>query len=198
MANNKRDLEFLFEIASLRNMQRGWVQHLGINCASVLEHTLRVIWLALIIARREKVTNEEKIIKMAMIHDIAESRTSDLSYVQKVYVKTDDKSAAKDIFSKTSLSDFYKSHFEEYEARKSIEAKIVKDADNLDIDLELKEIEEQGAKFPGKWAKFRKKIRKEKLYTKSAKAIWDDIQKADASDWHLEVNKWVKIPRAGK
>jgi len=198
MANTKRDLEFLFEIASLRNIQRGWRQHLGIDCASVLEHTLRVIWLALIIARREKIKNEEKIIKMAMVHDITETRTSELSYVQKVYVKTNDDSAAEDLFFKTSLNDFYKSIFKEYEERKSIEAKIVKDADNLDIDLELKELEEQGSKLPEKWAKFRKNVRNEKLYTKSARALWDKIQKTNVSDWHLMANKWLKIPKAGK
>ncbi len=198
MTNNKRDLEFLFEIASLRNVPRGWRQHLGMDCASVLEHTLRVIWLALIIARREKVKNEEKIIKMALIHDITEVRTSDLSYIQKVYVKTDDDSAAKDMFLKTSLNDFYGSIFREYEERKSAEAKIVKDADNLDIDLEIKEFEERGSKLPKKWAEFRKKVRDEKLYTKSAKVIWDEIQKADVSSWHLAANKWLKIPKAGR
>ena len=51
MAN--RDLEFLFEIASLRNVPRGWRQHLGVDCASVLEHVVRTAFLALIIARRE-------------------------------------------------------------------------------------------------------------------------------------------------
>jgi putative hydrolase of HD superfamily len=198
MANNKRNIEFLFEIGSLRNLQRGWRQHLGIDCASDLEHTLRVIWLALIIARKEKVKNEEKIIKMALIHDIEETRTSDLSYVQKVYVNADGERAAKDLFAGTILNDFYKSIFEEYEKRKSLEAKIVKDADNLDVDLELKELEERGSQMRKKWRSFRKKVRNEKLYTKTARKIWDVIQKADASSWHLAANKWLKISKAGK
>ncbi|MDD5145244.1 MAG: HD domain-containing protein [Candidatus Pacebacteria bacterium] len=195
---NKRDIEFLFEIGSTRNLQRGWRQHLGVDCADDLEHTVRVIWLALIIARKEKIKNEEKIIKMALIHDVEETRTSDLSYVQKVYVKADGEHAAKDLFYGTILNDFYKSIFKEYEERKSIESKIVKDADNLDIDLELKELEERGSQMRKKWAPFRKKVRYEKLYTKAAKEIWDDIQKADVSSWHLAANKWLKIKRAGK
>lgn len=40
------DINFLFEIGSLRNMQRGWRQHLGMDCANVHDHTIRVIWLA--------------------------------------------------------------------------------------------------------------------------------------------------------
>ena len=112
MASN-RDLEFLFEIGSLRNLQRGWRQHFGMDCANVLEHTLRVIWLALILARKEKVNNEEKIMKMALIHDTEETRTTDLSYIQKVYVKADDERAAKDLLEGTALVDFYQDIFKE-------------------------------------------------------------------------------------
>lgn len=197
MAINKRDIEFLFEIGSLRNIQRGWRQHLGMDCANVLEHTLRVVWISLILARKEKVKNEEKIIKMALIHDIAETRTTDLSYIQKVYVDADEDRATKDLFAKTSLNDFYKNIIREYEERKSKEAKIVKDADNLDIELELKELEERGSQLPKKWAKNRRKVRDEKLYTNSAKELWDKIKAVDTADWHLMANKWLKMPNAG-
>ncbi len=194
----KRDIEFLFEIGSIRNVNRGWRQHLGMDCASNTEHAFRVVFLALIIARMERVKDEEKIIKMALIHDLPESRTSDLSYVQKVYVSEDETLAANDQFDSTSLSDLNKSVLKEYKERKSKEAKIVKDADNLDIDLELKELGEQGSKLPKKFNKTRKMIFNEKLYTKSAKKLWMEIQKSDPSSWHLTANKWYKIPNAGK
>jgi hypothetical protein len=86
----------------------------------------------------------------------------------------------------------------DYEDRDSIEAKIVKDADNLDVDMELKELDEQGSKLPAKWATNRKLVRDEKLYTESAKKIWDAIQTSDPSSWHMNNNKWIKIPDAGK
>jgi len=195
---NNRDLEFLYELGSLRNLQRGWRQHLGVDCENILEHTLRVVWLALILARKEKVTNEEKIIKMALIHDVEETRTTDLSYIQKVYVKADDERAAKDLFEGTSLTDFYQNAFKEYKERQSPEAKIVKDADNLEVDIELKELEERGSLLSKKWQTFRQKVRDEKLYTQSAKEMWDEIQKADVASWHMSANKWLKIPEAGK
>jgi len=140
-----RDIEFLFEIGSLNNLQRGWEQHFGMKCASIPEHTIRVIWLALIIARREGGADENKIIKMGLVHDISETRTADQSYVQKVYVEADEDKSAKDLFSNTNLEDFYEDALLEYEKRESLEAKIVKDADNLDIDMELKELEERGS-----------------------------------------------------
>ncbi len=197
MSENNRNIDFLYEIGSLRNVPRGWRQHLGFDVASDLEHTIRLIWLALIISRMEKVGDENKIIKMALVHDAAETRTSDLSYVQKVYVKADEHKAADDMFEGTIVSD-YRDIIEEYEKRDSIESKIVKDADNLDIDLELKEIEELGSKLPAKWAENRKFVKKEKLYTESAKKLWDDIQTSDPSSWHMKSNKWIKDPNAGK
>ena len=168
------------------------------DCASDLEHSFRVTLIALILARREGIADEEKILKMALIHDLAETRTSDMSYIQKVYVKADEERATHDLFERTSLQDLNETILKEYEERKTPEAKIVKDADNLDIDMELKEFEERGSKLPAKWVAFRRKVRDEKLYTKAAKEFWDDLQKADVADWHLTANKWHKIPDAGK
>lgn len=200
MPNKKinRDLEFLYEMGSLRNVERGWRQHFGVEVGNVLEHTMRTVFLALILARKEGIKNEEKIIKMAMIHDLAETRVSDLSYVQKVYVKADEDRAAKDLFSNTGLADLEQEILKEYEERNSLEAKIVKDADNLEVDLELKELAERGSRLPAKWAEMRKFVRDTKLYTDSARSLWDEIQSSDVSSWHLGTNKWLKIPEAGK
>ncbi len=195
---SERDIDFLYEIGSLRNVPRGWRQHLGFDVASDLEHTIRLIWLALMISRMERTGDENKIIKMALVHDIAETRVSDHSYVQKVYVTSDEHRAADDMFRDTTVGDF-RQILEEYEKRESIEAKIVKDADNLDVDLELKEIEEMGSKLPGKWHQNNRKfVRDEKLYTESAKKLWDEIQTSDPSNWHRKMNKWITDPSAGK
>jgi putative hydrolases of HD superfamily len=194
---NNRDIEFLYEIGSLRNVQRGWRQHFGMDCANVLDHTMRVIWTALIIARKIGGIDEAKLLKMSLVHDLAEARVSDLSYVQKIYVKADEETAANEMFAGTSLENF-KEVLEEYEKRESLEAKIVKDADNLDIDLELRELEERGSKLPAKWKTYRKAVRDEKLYTAEAKELWDLLDKVDVADWHLAANKWIRIPDAGK
>lgn len=193
-----KEIDLLYEIGTLKNIQRGWRQHLGIDVANVLEHSFRVMMIALVIARMEKTKNEEKIMKMVLVHDLAETRTSDLSYVQKVYVKAEEERATKEMFDKTILQDLEEKILKEYEERKTIESKIVKDADNLDVDFELKEFETRGHKLPLKWKIMRRKVRNEKLYTKSAKKIWDLIQKSDSENWHMGINKWVKLPNAGK
>ena len=193
---NKRDLEFLYEIGTLRNMQRGWGQHITLPTASIAEHMYRVLWTAVILGRMEK-ADETKIIHMAMAHDLAETRTADLGYIQKVYVQDDEKKAAKDALAGTIIENFYAEYLHEYEARESLEAKIVKDADNLDIDLELRELQGNGFPMPKDWPEFRKMIRDTKLYTESAKQLWDEIQNSDVHHWHVAANKWLKIPDAG-
>ena len=192
-----RDLDLLFELGSLRNMPRGWRQHLGMDCASILEHTMRVAFLALIIARREGQGDEAKILKMALVHDLTETRVSDLSYVQKVYVTADEAKAANEMLAGTSVADIA-DVIATYERRETIEAKIVKDADNLDIDIELREVENLGHLLPAKWRTLRRKVRDEKLYTQTAKQLWDEIQTADPDAWHILTNKWLRIPSAGR
>ncbi len=199
----ERDIEFLYELGSLRNVQRGWRQHLGVDCANDLEHTLRVTWMALALARREKELRPETqidetlLLKMALAHDVCETRTSDHSYIQKVYVRAEEERAVNDLFRDTSLVDFT-DVAAKYEARDCLESKLVKDADNLDVDMELRELEERGHKLPEKWMVFRKKIVDEKLYTQAAKDFWHGLQTADPAAWHMNANKWVKIPEAGK
>jgi putative hydrolases of HD superfamily len=188
----KRDISFLYEVGSLRNVQRTWRQSLGVDCANDLEHTVRVMWLALILARREGISNEEKVLKMALAHDIAETRTGDQNYTQAVYVKADEDRAIKDVFFGTSLEDFDTDILKEYKARVTRAAQVVKDADNLDVDLELRELAERGSKLPEKWREFRQNIRDEKLYTESARTLWDALDEVDVSEWHIAANKWVR------
>lgn len=198
MDNNFRDLEFLYEIGSLRNTQRNWRQQLGLNCANDLEHNMRVIFIAMILAKRiNQPIDEKKLLLMAFVHDLSETRVSDLNYVNKVYVTADEAAAAHDLFKETSLSDLEQILIE-FDKRECLEAKIVKDADNLDVDLELKELEEQGSLLVKKWASIRQKVRDEKLYTEEAKKLWDEIQVSDPADWHLKTNKFLKISEAGR
>lgn len=181
----KRDLEFIYEIGTLRNIKRSWAQILGPNVASLADHHFRVTWVALILAKQEKVKNLEKVMKMALVHDIVESRTGDVHYISRQYTTRDEKLAIQDIVHETSVQEFEKL-WEEYESKKSIEAKIVKDADNLDVDLELMEQAWQGNKIREQFRDHRGKAVYNSLYTKSAKKMWKLIQKSNPHDWHLK------------
>src|SRR3989344_2331992 len=180
----KRDLELLYEIGCFRFLQRNWKQFLNADFQNNSEHTFRVIWLALLIAKQENRGNHEKIIKMALVHDMAESRTGDLHYVSREYSSRDEVMGITDVLKNTSLETDLSELWHEYETRKSIEAKIVKDADNLDVDLELQEQEVRGHRLKEFWKDMRQHVYRH-LYTGAAKKLFKEIQNSNPHDWHF-------------
>ncbi len=183
-APTKRDIELLFEISAFRNMPRSWQRWLGTNVANNAEHSFRVAWTALLIAKHEQQpVDEGRIIKMALLHDLPESRCTDVDYIQRAYVKRDEMVAARDVFKDTALQKEAVALFKEFEERKTLESRITKDADSLDIDLELREISARGVTIMRKHAQ-RRKIVRDSMYTETAKKIWDAFQTANIDDWH--------------
>jgi putative hydrolase of HD superfamily len=181
----KRDLELLYEIGCLRFMERSWKRFLNPNFANLADHHLRVIWVSLILARHEKVANIEKVIKMALIHDVAESRTGDVDYLQRQYVKRLDDMGISDVLNGTIIEREFMALFKEYSNQKTLESRIVKDADNLDVDMEIIEQSTKGHKFKLIWQKYRRYVAKSKLNTDTARKLWKLIQSSNPHDWHL-------------
>ncbi|MDB5169445.1 MAG: hypothetical protein JWO41_801 [Candidatus Saccharibacteria bacterium] len=182
-----RDIDFLFEIGALRFQPRQWQRFLLQDVANITEHHYRVMWLALVIASRQKEkVDTEKILKMAMAHDIAESRTGDVDYMSRQYVKRDETKAATDMLHDTGLSEEFLALIHEYELRQSLEAKIVKDADNLDVDMEVHEQEARGAKLATTWKPSRDIVAKNHLFTDAARKLREEIFATDPNNWHIE------------
>jgi len=195
----KRDIEFLFEIGSLRNIPRAWQQVLTGKVQNVSEHIFRMTMVAWIIALREK-ADVSKVVKMCLIHDVAESRTGDIAFMHRSYVTRHEELAEAHMFHDTALEKEAKALFKEYNERKSLEAKIVKDADNLDVDLELKELARIGDSAAIGYQKdHRMVVGLKKLYTQTAKQMWKEIQKTDINAWHKKLtNKWVKNSKGAR
>jgi len=177
-----RDLELLFELGALRFIPRAWKQFFNADFENLAEHHFRVAWLALILAIMENKGNHAKILKMALVHDIAESRTGDVHQIGRQYTKRDESLAMDDILKNTSLGKEMKKLWHEYETRKSVEAKIVKDADWLDVDLEIQEQLSRGNVNIKVWLSNRKIVFK-KLHTRSGKKLWQIIYKSNPQDW---------------
>jgi len=194
-----RNIDFLYEIGSLRNIPRAWQQILTGKVQNISEHLFRVTMIAWMIAVAEK-ADTEKVIKIALIHDVSESRTGDIAFMHRDYVVRHEELAETDIFKDTLLEKEAKNLLKEYMDRMSLEAKIVKDADNLDVDLELKELSKIGdSGAMGMQKQHRPTIRAKKLYTKTAKKMWDDIQKINPNSWHESLTgKWVQSKKSAK
>lgn len=184
----KRDVELLYEIGMLRHMPRQWSRFNGIPFANLADHHFRIAWIALVIANHEGVKNTDKILKMALAHDISESRTNDVDYMSRQYVKRDEEQAIKDVFGDTILGDEIIGLIHEYEKRECIEAKIVKDADQLDVDMEIMEQVANGVKIDG-WFGHRQQVADNFFYTKTAKKLYAQINKTSPHDWHVNSPK---------
>ena len=185
--STERDLEFLYEVGTLRFLSRVWIQLLRErDVANLAEHSFRVAWTAMAIAKHEG-ADVGKVAKMALVHDISESRTGDAHYVSRLYVERDEARAIRDMFTDTILGDEFVQLWNEYEARETLEAKCVKDADWLDVDIELQEFYTKGEKIAQArvWHESREKGVYPKLYTETGKRLWKAFYESDPHAWHL-------------
>lgn len=195
----KRDIDFLFEVGSLRNVPRAWQQILSGRVQNISEHVFRTCMIAWTIALAEK-ADVNKVIQMCLLHDIGESRAGDIAFMHRDYVTRHEELAEEHIFQETTLEEEARKLLKEYNERQTLEAKIVKDADNLDVDLELKELSKIGdTAAKGMQEDHRPEVRAKKLYTKTAKKMWDEIQKTDPNNWHQALTgRWVKSDKGAK
>lgn len=195
----KRDIDFLYEIGTLRKIPRAWQQLLTGKVQNIAEHIFRVTMIAWMIALAEK-ADAPKVLKMCLIHDLAESRTGDIAFMHRDYVTRHDELAEAHIFEDTLLEKEARELLKEYSERTSLEAKIVKDADNLDVDLELKELGKMGDPAAIQMQKdHRPIVRAKKLYTKTAKKMWDEIKRTHSDAWHQSLSdKWLKNKKGAR
>lgn len=134
----------------------GWLLRGVRDVESVASHSFGVAVIAMLLADRARArgveVNVERLLRMALLHDLTESRTGDLPstikrYFGKAAIKTADETIAAEIF--TELGDFSDSYMElwsDYEHRASIESRLVKAADKLDLLLQSREYEKGGAR----------------------------------------------------
>lgn len=186
-SNLNRDLNFLYEVGCLRHIQRTWRQFLNPDFQNLTEHTLRVIWISMILAQYvDEPVDTGKMVQMALVHDLSESRSVDSHYISRQYVTRHEEQALEDTLDGVSISDDMLALWHEYEKRDCIEAKIIKDADTLDVDLELKEQEFRGFRLGDDTFEGRHYVAQEKLYTDIAREFFYMIQESNPNDWHVK------------
>jgi putative hydrolase of HD superfamily len=116
---------------------------------------------------------------MCLFHDLPEARTGDLNYVNKKYVTPDEKKAVMDITEKLPFGKELSEIIEEYEAGRTVEALLARDADQLEMILALKEYKDIGNRYAEEWLGFSLK----RLRTDTAKKLAQVILETDSSLW---------------
>lgn len=189
--NSTRDIEFLFEMGNIRFIERMWRRFLHDDFANLAEHHFRMFWIAQVIAAYEPDADSGKVAKLCLVHDIAESRAGDVDYVARQYVDRNEEMAITDMLTGTALSKEYGALWQDYEAHSSLEARIAKDADNLDVDFELMEQAAKGSQLKSKWQENRGFVAREKLHTNTARQMYDELLAADPHAWHLHARNRI-------
>ncbi|MBF0230838.1 MAG: HD domain-containing protein [Desulfamplus sp.] len=176
----KRVVDFLFETNMLKELPRSGYAFLGSGKETVAEHSFMTAMICFAISRIEPNLDTEKLITMALIHDLPEARMGDLNYVHKKYVTALEDKASKDMTDGLPFGSEIIALLEEFNEAKSREAVLAKDADQLAFIIELKKLHDAGsAKLPEKWLPFII----ERLKTDTGKKLAQTIIKSNWDDW---------------
>ncbi len=130
---------FLFEVGMLARTPRSGFHFLGTGKQSVAEHVNRTVFIAYTLAQLDGTVDTLKVLKMALLHDISETRISDLNHIHQKYVERKEHSAVQDISDSVPFGVDILNTLGEYEKRESKESILVKDSDILEWIISLKE-----------------------------------------------------------
>ena len=142
-------LDFFYTTANLKKIPRqGWIDKLSIiNPESVTDHTFSMAMMGMIFSDLENY-NTEKILKIILLHDLAESITGDMTPEQ---ISKEEKTGLENNVIKKILNDLppvlqtqYRILWEEYQSNNSKEAKIVHQLDKLEMVLQAKIYSNEG------------------------------------------------------
>jgi len=141
----------LFEMRMLKDIVRSGYAFLGSGRESIAEHSFTTTFICFVMSKMDRDIDGAKLMAMALLHDIPETRTGDLNYVQKKYTKVDEAKAISHLIKPLSFGKDIKFLIEEFNLGETKEAKLAKDADQLSFVLELKKLEDTGARSPERW-----------------------------------------------
>ena len=178
---------FIYETNIHAQTPRSGFWLLGSGDQSVAEHLFHVAMIAYAMAYFEPKADKNKIVMMALFHDIGEGRTSDHNYVNQRYGRLAEPEAIKDIAASVPFGDEIAQFFTEEQERKTLEAQIVKDADNLEWISSLRAEEIKGNIKAREWIALAYK----RLKTDIGKNLGKVLIKTHPDAWWFDVkDKW--------
>jgi len=135
--------EFFFQIAELKKLPRsGWKIKAGLdNSESVAEHSYMMSVMAMVLSDLKSL-NSEKVIKMSILHDWAESKIGDfmpdeIGYDKKSELENYAMAEILESLPQTIQSD-YQNIWDEFLVRDTPESRLVHELDKLEMALQAK------------------------------------------------------------
>lgn len=175
--------DFLYEAGMLRKTPRTGYQFLGSGAENVAEHSFRTAIIGYVLAEMSGADPKHTAV-LCLIHDFHEARTGDFNYVNSIYNTSKQRLAMQHALKGTGLTQSLLSLWDEQEAEESPEALLAKDADQIDLILNLVEEKKQGNPSAGKWLESALL----RVHSQAGKELARTIVETDPSDW------WFKGP----
>lgn len=176
--NEEKIINFLFEMATLRRITRSHSQLIDGASDNISDHSFRVAIIGIILAELEK-CDKNKVMKMCLFHDIAEARTGDANFINKLYGTLREEEAIGDQLDGLPIAGEVSDILKEYNERKSKEAIVSKDADNLDQMLLQQEYFYKDEKNSKIWQDHTERF----LKTEAAKNIARRLRETNPFEW---------------
>ncbi|MEW6443313.1 MAG: HD domain-containing protein [bacterium] len=175
----KAIVDFLFEAGFLKKLARSGYAYLGSGSESVADHTCRVLFIAYVLGNLAEGADMARLLKMCLFHDLPEARIGDLNYVNKKYVAADGEKVLEGFVLRLPFGEEIASLVREFEEKKTLEARLAHDADQLELLLHVKEQADIGNLRAGPWLEFAY----QRLLTDSAKQLARLAMETDSTDW---------------
>lgn len=153
--NAQTILDFIEEIGALKNLPRSGWQFRGIkDTESIADHSYRVSLLSMVLADLLKTygvpLDLAKVMRMALLHDIAEAKIGDiplpaLEYIPENVKTHGEREAIKSMFGGFgAIGQSYIDIWNEFQGNVSLESKLIGAADKLELMIQAYEYEKLG------------------------------------------------------
>jgi putative hydrolases of HD superfamily len=170
---------FLFEVGMLNKTPRTGFRFLGSGNESVAEHILRTLFIGYSLCKLDPAAEELKVLRMCLVHDLPEARTGDQNYMYKKYVTVDEEKAVRELAENLPFGAEIKSVLEEFNEKKTREALLAHDADQIALILQLKEYGDLGNRYSQEWMNFAVR----RLCTDQGRELAGTILQTDWTQW---------------
>lgn len=174
-----RIADFVYETSIHSRTPRSGLWFLGSGSQSVAEHLFHTALIAYALSYLEPKADKSKVLLMALVHDIGEGRTSDHNYVHQRYGRLAEAEAVKDIAGSVPFGQEILDLFTEEQARETLEANLVKDADQLEWVTTLRAEEIKGNSKAREWIV----IALKRLKTPAGKKLGKYLEKTHPDSW---------------
>ncbi len=144
-------LDTILDANRLKRLPRiGWSLRGVARPESIADHMYGMAFVAMLLADLDPAgANRERVLRIALVHDLAESLVTDLPATLARFLPPDvkhnaERAALAEIFAALPVPGDYLALWEEYDAGQTVEARLVRDADKLEVLLQAFVYERSG------------------------------------------------------